>query len=172
MSHVESWSLYKNSPRGAHFTSRDAPVIAPEAAEVGTLATNGTERQRASIRSHPINLREHTLNELREWSIGQRSSRPYVTRHADSCMHPSLPASLSVSDTTTTTAAPRQPLRIAILNAPDEPLPSVVTTAHPPPLISRRALPARITAACAPELAPSVFDVRRCQPRSSPHMSG
>ena len=86
MSHVESWSLYKNSPRGAHFTSRDAPVIAPEAAEVGTLATNGTERQRASIRVHPINLREHTLNELREWSIGQRSSRPYVTRHADSFM--------------------------------------------------------------------------------------
>ena len=60
MSHVESWSLYKNSPRGAHFTSRDAPVIAPEAAEVGTLATNGTERQRASIRSSSDQSLEHT----------------------------------------------------------------------------------------------------------------
>ena len=163
--------VQKQPARGSFYIkrrARDRPRSCG-GGHVGYSLTVPNANARRSV--HPINL-EHTLNELREWSIGQRSSRPYVTRHADSFMHPSLPASLSVSDTTTTTAAPRQPLRIAILNAPDEPLPSVVTTAHPPPLISRRALPARITAVCAPELAPSVFDVRRCQPRSSPHMSG
>ena len=166
--------IQKQPARGSFYIerrARDRPRSCG-GGHVGYSLTVPNANARRSVR-HPYQSLEHTPPT--NYVNGPSASAPPALTLRDmltrSCSPHYLPRSpYPTPPPPLQTRASRSGLRYSTPR--DEPLPSVVTTAHPPPLISRRALPARITAVCAPELAPSVFDVRRCQPRSSPHMSG